>query len=96
MKYLSALYGSLRALLFAALASGTVGSAHAQDPVDPETAAWNRAVAENTVEAYQHYLALYPLGAHAAEAFEATVELLLGGEGPPDAPDQGLPGIDMY
>jgi hypothetical protein len=96
MKYLKALYGSLRAILFAALASGTVGSVHPQDTVDPETAAWNRAVQENTVDAYQRYLALYPLGAHAAAAFEATVELLLAAEAPLDAADEGLPGLDMY
>lgn len=96
MKYLNGFYASLRALLIAALASVAVGSAHAQDPSAPETAAWNRARQENTVEAYQRYLEFYPLGAHSAEAFQAMVELLLVLEGPPEAGEDALPGIDMY
>jgi hypothetical protein len=96
MKYLSALYASLRALAIAAVASVAVGSAHAQDPSDADTAAWNRARQEHTVEAYQRYLELYPLGAHSAEAFQAMVELLLVLEGPPEAAGDALPGIDMY
>ena len=96
MKYLSALYASLRALLIAAVASGAFGSASAQDLSGPEAAAWARARQENTIEAYQHYLALYPLGAHAAEAFQATVELMLLDVGPPEAGDAAAPSVDLY
>lgn len=96
MRYLSALYASLRALAISALASIAVSSAHAQAPADPDTAAWNRARQEHTVEAYQRYLELYPLGAHSAEAFQAMVELLLVLEGPLPPDDEALPGIDLY
>lgn len=96
MKYFRALYASLRALMIAALASGAVGSAQAQDTSDAETAAWNRARQENTVEAYQRYLEFYPLGVHSAEAFQAIVELLLVLEGEPEAGDEALPDVDLY
>ena len=95
MKYLRALCASLRALTIAALTSATLGSAHAQQPADPETAAWNRAREENTLEAYQRYLELYPLGVHSTEAFQAIVELTLSLEGPAP-PDAAVPGVDMY
>jgi hypothetical protein len=96
MRFLGALYAGLRALAIAALTSVAIGGgAHGQSPTDPETAAWNRARQENTLESYQRYLELYPLGAHAAEAFQATVELMLSVE--PSAPsDEALPGVDIY
>jgi hypothetical protein len=95
MKYLRALCASLRALTIAALASGAFGDAHAQQPADPETVAWERARDENTLGAYQRYLELYPLGLHSTEAFQAIVELTLSLEGPPP-PDAAVPGVDMY
>ena len=95
MRFLGALYAGLRALAIAALASVAAGGAHGQSPTDPEAAAWSRARQENTLEAYQRYLELFPLGAHAAEAFRATVLLMPSGE-PSVAPDQALPGVDMY
>jgi hypothetical protein len=95
MKYLRAFCASVRALTFAALASATLGSAQAQQPTDPETAAWNMAREENTLEAYQRYLELYPLGLHSTEAFQAIVELTLSLEGPAP-PDAAVPGVDMY
>jgi hypothetical protein len=95
MKYLSALCASLRALTIAALAGLALGSVHAQQPTDPEAEAWNRAREENTLEAYQRYLELYPLGAHSTEAFQALVELTLSREGPAPA-DEALPGVDIY
>ena len=95
MKYLRALCASLRALTIAGLASATLGSAHAQQPIDPDTAAWNSAREQNTVEAYQRYLELYPLGLYSTEAFQALVELTLSQEGP-SPPDAAVPGVDMY
>lgn len=95
MRFLGALYAGLRALTIAALASIAVSGAQGQNPTDPETAAWNRARQENTLEAYQRYLELYPLGAHAAEAFQATVELMLSLE-PWAPPDEALPEADVY
>ncbi len=95
MKYLRALCASLRALTIAALASGAFGHAQAQQPTDPETVAWERARDENTLEAYQRYLELYPLGLHSTEAFQAIVELTLSLEGPAP-PDAAVPGVDMY
>ena len=95
MKYLRGFYATLRALAIAALASGTLGHGQAQQPIDPEAATWNWARAQNTLDAYQRYLELYPLGAHSTEAFRAVVELTLSQEGlaPGDA---AVPGIDMY
>ena len=95
MKYFRALGASLRALALAALTSVTLGSAHAQQPPDPDTAAWVRARNANTVEGYQRYLEIFPLGAHSAEAFEAMVELMLVLESSAP-PDEALPGVDMY
>jgi hypothetical protein len=95
MKHFRALAASLRALAVAALASVTAGTVHAQQPADPETAAWIRARNDDTVEAYQRYLETYPLGAHSAEAFQAMVELMLVIEGSAP-PDEALPGVDMY
>jgi hypothetical protein len=95
MKYLRAFCASVRALTFAALASATLGSAHAQQPTDPETATWNMAREQNTLEAYQRYLELYPLGLYSTEAFQAIVELTLSQEGPAP-PDAAVPGVDMY
>jgi hypothetical protein len=95
MKYLRGFYATLRALAIAALASGTLGHGQAQQPVDPETATWNRARTQNTLEAYQRYLELYPLGIHSTEAFQAVVELTLSQEGPAPG-DAAVPGVDMY
>ena len=95
MKYLRALCASLRALTIAGLTIATLGSAHAQQPIDPDTAAWNSARQQNTLEAYQRYLELYPLGVHSTEAFQAIVELTLSLEGPAP-PDAAVPGVDMY
>ena len=94
MKYLRGLYATLRALAIAALASGTLGHGQAQQPIDAETATWNWARAQNTLEAYQRYLELYPLGIHSTEAFRAVIELTLSQEGL--APDAAVPGVDMY
>ena len=96
MRYLRTLGATLRALALAALASVGAAGAHAQAPADPDTAAWKRARQENTIEAYQRYLELYPLGAYSAEAFQALVELLQVLEGPEQAPDQALEGFDVY
>jgi hypothetical protein len=95
MNYLRALCASLRALTIAALASATLGSAHAQPATDPDTAAWNIAREQNTLDAYQRYLELYPLGLYSTEAFQAIVELTLSMEGPAP-PDAAVPGVDMY
>jgi hypothetical protein len=96
MRYLRTLGATLRALALAALASVAATDATAQAPADSDTAAWNRARQENTIEGYQRYLELYPLGAYSAEAFQALVELLQVFEGPEQPPDQALPGFDVY
>jgi hypothetical protein len=49
MKYLRGFYATLRALAIAALASGTLSHGQAQQPIDPETATWNWARAQNTL-----------------------------------------------
>ena len=96
MRYLRTLCASLRALALAALASVAASGADAQAPVDPDSAAWRQARQENTVDSYQRYLELYPLGAYSAEAFQALVELLQVLEGPEQAPDEAMPGLDVY
>lgn len=104
MKYLATLCSGLRALLIAALAGSPAG-AQAQGPADRETAAWDAARGEDTVDAYQRYLELFPLGRHSGEAFRCIVELtvdpdadsicsLAPGAGPPTS-SRGL-GVDMY
>lgn len=95
MRYSKALLAKLRALAIFALTSVTFTGVQAQTPEDPDTAAWKRARQENSVEAYQRYLELYPLGAHSAEAFQALVELLATGDLEPPG-DAAVPGIDMY
>jgi hypothetical protein len=93
MRHANRFWATLRALLLAALA-GSASPAPAQAPGDSEAAAWQAAQAAGTIEAYQRYLEIYPLGPHAAEAFRSIVELSTEreqpGAGPPD------PGMDVY
>lgn len=96
MRFLRTLCASLRVLALAALASVAASGADAQAPADSDSAAWDWARQENTVESYQRYLELYPLGAYSAEAFQALVELLQVGAGPEPSADEALPGFDVY
>jgi hypothetical protein len=93
MRYVNSFWATLRALLVAALA-GSASPAPAQAPGDSEAAAWEAAQSADTIEAYQRYLEIYPLGPHAAEAFRSIVELSTEteepGGGPPD------PAMDVY
>lgn len=95
MRYVGALYATLRALLVAALAGGAA-VAQAQAPSDRETAAWEAARAAGTVEAYQRYLELYPLGEHAGEAFREIIELSTPEDAPPSTIAPAAPPMDVY
>lgn len=79
MKYLTAFYSGLRALMIAALAGGPT-SVQAQSPGDREAAEWNAARGVGTVDAYQRYLELYPVGRYSGEAFRCIVELTVDPE----------------
>ena len=93
MRYVNSFWTTLRALLIAALA-GSASPAPAQAPGDREAAAWEAAQAAGTIEAYQHYLEIYPLGPHAAEAFRSIVELSTAPEAPGGGPPD--PAMDVY
>lgn len=92
MRYIGVLYASIRALIIATLANG-VGSAQAQGPLDPETAAWDAARAGGTAEAYQRYLELYPVGRYASAAFRCIVELSIDPNSPECAPNPEMPAL---
>jgi hypothetical protein len=105
VKYLATLCAALRALMIAALA-GSPASAQAPGETNRETAEWNAARGAGTVEAYQHYLELYPLGRYSGEAFRYIIQLTIdpdatvvgpeaGPEGGAGASTRGL-GVDMY
>jgi hypothetical protein len=105
VKYLATLCAGLRALMIAALA-GAPASAQAPGGTNREAAEWNAARGAGTVEAFQHYLELYPLGRYSGEAFRYIIELTIdpdatvagpeaGPEGAPSVSTRGL-GVDMY
>jgi hypothetical protein len=105
VKYLATLCAGLRALMIAALA-GSSASAQAPDGTNREAAEWNAARGAGTVEAFQRYLELYPLGRYSGEAFRCIVELTIdreacaagpeaGPEGGPSVSTRGL-AVDMY
>lgn len=103
MKGLSSFYTTLRALIVGWLLSAP-GSTSAQsvDPADEST--WNQAKRLSTVEAFEDYLARYPAGQHASEAFRCIVELIVeateGECAPPSPPaagaTRGLSSVDVY
>ena len=76
MRWLSAWYARAFTYLVAAFAGSSGGVA--QD--DPDTAAWQRARAIDTYEAYQRYLEEFPIGRYASEAFRSMVEEALDQE----------------
>jgi hypothetical protein len=108
VNYLATLCSGLRALLIASVA-GVPAGAHAQSPVDRETAEWNTARGSGTVDAYQRYLELFPVGRHSGDAFRCIIELtvdpdalsscsLAPGAGPTGSGSistRGL-GVDLY
>jgi len=63
------------ARIVASLLVGLLGSGVTQAQTDPEAAAWSQARKANTVDAYQDYLSLYPLGAHSQDAFGFMIRL---------------------
>jgi hypothetical protein len=105
VKYLATLYAGLRALMIAALASSPA-SAQAPGATDREAAEWNAARGAGTVEAFQHYLELYPLGRYSGEAFRYIVELTIDPDATVPGPEAGPAGgahvttrglgVDMY
>jgi hypothetical protein len=68
MRWLTAVYASLKAVMIATLAVPGGGQAQSADD-----SAWEAARAAGTPEACQQYLTDYPTGAHASEAFECVV-----------------------
>jgi hypothetical protein len=106
--YLATLCSGLRALLIAAVAGSPV-AAQAQSPADRESAEWNAARGSGTVDAYQRYLELFPVGRYSGDAFRCIIELtvdpdavsscsLAPGAGPTGSGSistRGL-GVDLY
>jgi hypothetical protein len=76
--------------LAAALLLGFGGPSAAKAQMDPEAAAWDEAQRLGTDDAYQDYLAEFPMGAHAQDAFVRMILLselgdLAPASGPTDA-----------
>jgi hypothetical protein len=90
MRWIAALYASLRTVMITALAAS--GAAHAQQPQDADDATWEAAQRANTSEALQGYLEQFPVGRHVEEAFRGMIEHQAGGE---LGAARGL-GADMY
>lgn len=63
---------SLKALVVAGVAGST--AAQAQVPADPDTAAWQAAIAVGTVAACQDYLEAFPTGRFVEDAFRCVIE----------------------
>ena len=78
MRWIAALYASLRAVMITAMA--TAGAAQAQQPQDADEATWEAARRANTSEALQGYLEQFPVGRHVEEAFRGIVEHQTGAE----------------
>jgi len=90
MRWIAATYGSLKALMIA-LAAGQGGVAIAQD-VNSDDRAWETVRASGTAEACQQYLAEFPTGVHAEEAFRCLVEGIV-----PAGSNERVPAsIDIY
>lgn len=91
MRWIAALYSSLRTLMIATFASS--GVAQAQQPADADDRAWEAAQSAGTTDAFQRYLEQYPIGRHAEDAFRSLIEERteseLGGA------TRGI-GVDMY
>jgi hypothetical protein len=85
---MSALLLGLRALAISALAGSPLG--HAQEPPSADDAAWAAASDAGTARACQQYLATFPTGQHAEEAFLCLIEGSLE-----IAPEAGR-ALDMY
>lgn len=91
MRWITAVFASLRALAIAAMAGSL---AQAQQPTDPDDSAWTSAQQAGTAEAFQHYLEQFPVGRHVEEAFRLLVEQEVEGE---LGDTRGVPGgADMY
>jgi hypothetical protein len=71
MRWIAAVYASLRAFALVALASSGV---QAQAPADPDDQAWANAKELDTAEGYQRYLEQFPVGRHVEEAYRGLVE----------------------
>jgi hypothetical protein len=75
------------------LTSLTGPGASAQQPADPDTAAWEAARSADTYDAYHRYLQQFPVGRYAGEAFrlmvEEAIDQELGGT-------RGIEASDMY
>lgn len=83
----------VRAKLIALLGlSSAAGVARA----DEDSAAWGAAQNRNTREAYEAYLAAYPFGKYAPEAFRSIVELDVSNNVDATSVAQGAPGVDAY
>ena len=90
MRWLTATYGSLKALMIA-LAAGQGGAAIAQD-VSADESAWEAVRASGSAEACQQYLTEFPTGAHAEEAFRCLVEGIV----PAGANSRTEASVDIY
>jgi hypothetical protein len=88
MRWIAAVYASLRALALVAFAGS---AAQAQAPADADDRAWINARDADTAQAYQSYLQQFPVGRHVEEAYRSLVEEQLEMEfGGSDAAVRGL------
>ena len=89
MRWLGAVYASLRGLLITTLAGS--GVLQAQQLPNADDAAWADAWQAGSVEACQEYLQRFPAGRHAEQAFRCLIESRIETEGSPT----GL-SVDVY
>ena len=71
MRWVSAVFASLRVFALAAFAGSF---AQAQQSADPDDRAWESTQQLGTAEAFQRYLEQFPVGRHVEEAFRGLVE----------------------
>jgi hypothetical protein len=77
MRWITAVFASLRAFALAALAGSF---AQAQQSTDPDDSAWASAQQMGTADAFQRYLEEFPVGRHVEEAFRGLVEQQVEGD----------------
>ena len=89
MRWIAAIYASLRTLALVALPGSIT---QAQDPADADDRAWFNAKQLGTVAACQQYLEQFPIGRHVEEAYRCVIEEQLDSE----LGDPAVRGVDVY